>query len=67
MDSTKNDESIVRFELRYYPFGEAGRRGYMMKRILMVLVLAVQFAAVAGVNNVPWPRCFPCNDIVSTN
>lgn len=41
----------------------------MLKRIVLVLVLAVQFAAVAkvGVNNVPWPRCFPCDNVVSPN
>ncbi len=37
----------------------------MFKRILLALVLAVQFAAVVnvGVNNVPWPRCFPCDNV----
>jgi hypothetical protein len=36
----------------------------MLKRILLVLVLALQFAAVArvSVNHVPWPECFPCDD-----
>jgi hypothetical protein len=36
----------------------------MFKRILLVLVLAVQFAAVArvSVSHVPWPECFPCDD-----
>jgi hypothetical protein len=57
-------KSIVRFDWRYYPPGEAGRRGEMLKRILLVVVLALQFAATARitVNHIPWPECFPCDD-----
>jgi hypothetical protein len=36
----------------------------MLKRILLVFVLVLQFAAAANVtvNNVPWPECFPCDN-----
>ena len=39
------------------------RRGYtMLKKLLIVMFLAVQFAAVANVAapRVPLPPCFPC-------
>ena len=34
----------------------------MLKRILFVLMLALQGAAVTGVASAdgPWPQCFPC-------
>ena len=34
----------------------------MLKKLLIVVFLAVQFAAVANIqtNIVPLPRCFPC-------
>ena len=36
----------------------------MFKRILMVLILALQFAAVVQVGSgaAPIPRCFPCGE-----
>ena len=36
----------------------------MLKRILMVLILAVQFAVVVQVGSgaVPMPPCFPCDE-----
>ena len=36
----------------------------MLKRLLMVLILALQFAAVVQVGSgaIPMPRCFPCGE-----
>jgi len=35
----------------------------MLKKVVLVLFLALQFAAVAKVNTnaMPWPECFPCD------
>lgn len=35
----------------------------MLKKLLLALVLALQFAAAANVtvNHVPWPTCWPCD------
>jgi hypothetical protein len=35
----------------------------MFKKIMLVLILALQFAVAANVtvNHVPWPDCWPCD------
>jgi hypothetical protein len=35
-----------------------------MKRLILVLMLALQFVAITGVATAepPWPTCLPCND-----
>ena len=51
--------------MEYYPPVVAGRKEKMLKKILLALVLALQFAAAANVTRdpVPWPECFPCDDV----
>jgi hypothetical protein len=36
----------------------------MLKKALLALILALQFAAVANVvtASAPWPSCFPCDE-----
>jgi|GEM_PF-3009743 len=38
----------------------------MLKKVLLLIVLAIQFAAVANisVNHVPWPECTPDGECI---
>jgi len=51
--------------LEYYPPVAARRKCRMLKKILLALVLVLQFAVAANVtvNHVPWPECFPCDNL----
>jgi len=37
----------------------------MLKKLVVAFILVLQFAIAANVTRqpVPWPQCFPCNDV----
>ena len=69
LDSTFSFRSIVLSLVEYYSRYTVGRNNGMLKKLLLVLILALNFAAAANVtvNHVPWPDCFPCDDTPNPN